>query len=120
MIRRPPRSTLFPYTTLFRSQLLHRYEANEVRADQELKNKTIAIDCFVGGIKKNFLDVPYIECRTGQMFNTVGLKFSKSWESELGSLVRGRRIIAHCVMEGMVIGSPWAQCTNYTDVSEPN
>src|SRR2546422_8401270 len=24
MIRRPPRSTLFPYTTLFRSQLVHR------------------------------------------------------------------------------------------------
>src|SRR5258708_31904162 len=24
MIRRPPRSTLFPYTTLFRSRLLHR------------------------------------------------------------------------------------------------
>src|SRR5258705_10202190 len=24
MIRRPPRSTLFPYTTLFRSALLHR------------------------------------------------------------------------------------------------
>src|SRR5438067_3912997 len=24
MIRRPPRSTLFPYTTLFRSQVLHR------------------------------------------------------------------------------------------------
>src|SRR3712207_8852561 len=23
MIRRPPRSTLFPYTTLFRSQILH-------------------------------------------------------------------------------------------------
>src|SRR2546422_3350777 len=26
MIRRPPRSTLFPYTTLFRSDLLHRRE----------------------------------------------------------------------------------------------
>src|ERR1019366_10686928 len=25
MIRRPPRSTLFPYTTLFRSQRLHRH-----------------------------------------------------------------------------------------------
>src|SRR5260370_34770433 len=25
MIRRPPRSTLFPYTTLFRSQLGHRH-----------------------------------------------------------------------------------------------
>src|SRR5438270_5381451 len=27
MIRRPPRSTLFPYTTLFRSQLLRRLDA---------------------------------------------------------------------------------------------
>src|SRR5260370_30060543 len=26
MIRRPPRSTLFPYTTLFRSDVLHRPE----------------------------------------------------------------------------------------------
>src|SRR2546427_6435535 len=27
MIRRPPRSTLFPYTTLFRSQLFRRHHA---------------------------------------------------------------------------------------------
>src|SRR2546430_5069337 len=27
MIRRPPRSTLFPYTTLFRSQVEHGYQA---------------------------------------------------------------------------------------------
>src|SRR2546429_9294130 len=27
MIRRPPRSTLFPYTTLFRSRVLHALEA---------------------------------------------------------------------------------------------
>src|SRR5256885_10713105 len=30
MIRRPPRSTLFPYTTLFRSDLLHRVVTNLV------------------------------------------------------------------------------------------
>src|SRR5438445_3745433 len=29
MIRRPPRSTLFPYTTLFRSRFLHRPVAQE-------------------------------------------------------------------------------------------
>src|SRR5258708_9316520 len=28
MIRRPPRSTLFPYTTLFRSQQLHDFSRN--------------------------------------------------------------------------------------------
>src|SRR5258708_30493375 len=31
MIRRPPRSTLFPYTTLFRSFLGHGHERNERR-----------------------------------------------------------------------------------------
>src|SRR3712207_9152430 len=33
MIRRPPRSTLFPYTTLFRSQLLLEVENHPVRAE---------------------------------------------------------------------------------------
>src|SRR2546422_3633269 len=32
MIRRPPRSTLFPYTTLFRSQSLRRPTTNSCRA----------------------------------------------------------------------------------------
>src|SRR5689334_24164920 len=31
MIRRPPRSTLFPYTTLFRSSLRSKEEANDYR-----------------------------------------------------------------------------------------
>src|SRR5438874_6013800 len=34
MIRRPPRSTLFPYTTLFRSPDLHLVESQPVRVDQ--------------------------------------------------------------------------------------
>src|SRR5256885_9803163 len=32
MIRRPPRSTLFPYTTLFRSRELARYRAAQLSA----------------------------------------------------------------------------------------
>src|SRR5258708_24835182 len=39
MIRRPPRSTLFPYTTLFRSEEIYpRYQA----AEQTLKEKIVA------------------------------------------------------------------------------
>src|SRR5258708_30064703 len=34
MIRRPPRSTLFPYTTLFRSQLLGDLAAEEKRHEE--------------------------------------------------------------------------------------
>src|SRR2546422_1179456 len=36
MIRRPPRSTLFPYTTLFRSQLEHKSRRPDVLVDDEL------------------------------------------------------------------------------------
>src|SRR2546422_7153442 len=35
MIRRPPRSTLFPYTTLFRSQLHHRQHDHHEGAEPE-------------------------------------------------------------------------------------
>src|SRR5688572_32351192 len=34
MLRRPPRSTLFPYTTLFRSKYLDQIEKSEARLEQ--------------------------------------------------------------------------------------
>src|SRR2546430_10913647 len=49
MIRRPPRSTLFPYTTLFRSAV---YEA--VRADKEF-NKRVAIKLVKRGMDTDFI-----------------------------------------------------------------
>src|SRR5260370_2364728 len=42
MIRRPPRSTLFPYTTLFRSRILHGREA-----DAPLARELALEGCFV-------------------------------------------------------------------------
>src|SRR3989442_14425165 len=36
MIRRPPRSTLFPYTTLFRSECVARHERSSSRYEQVL------------------------------------------------------------------------------------
>src|SRR5256885_8777815 len=45
MIRRPPRSTLFPYTTLFRSEpatLLHKRNKILFRGDYAKKRKSLA------------------------------------------------------------------------------
>src|SRR5256885_11584778 len=39
MIRRPPRSTLFPYTTLFRSVLLLNPDQNAGKKEQQKKQK---------------------------------------------------------------------------------
>src|SRR5260370_11200238 len=42
MIRRPPRSTLFPYTTLFRSKVAHRVQLGRIR----LELPEVALDGF--------------------------------------------------------------------------
>src|SRR5256885_7104424 len=39
MIRRPPRSTLFPYTTLFRSEVTSREEGGEPIGDLRVKRQ---------------------------------------------------------------------------------
>src|SRR5436853_1976277 len=48
MIRRPPRSTLFPYTTLFRSPLLlQRCKASALAAQVLLALRHVRVDCIL-------------------------------------------------------------------------
>src|SRR2546425_7347183 len=42
MIRRPPRSTLFPYTTLFRSSMITSQKSYRMRVDMTHRNGTSA------------------------------------------------------------------------------
>src|SRR3712207_7738254 len=44
MIRRPPRSTLFPYTTLFRSQARDALGLGDVRGDEAREGKQFALE----------------------------------------------------------------------------
>src|SRR5256885_12661683 len=43
MIRRPPRSTLFPYTTLFRSAMEHRYYTLDVFTNNRFEGNPLAV-----------------------------------------------------------------------------
>src|SRR3712207_7943753 len=45
MIRRPPRSTLFPYTTLFRSILSLLYSVIPAKAGISVRNREVAPAC---------------------------------------------------------------------------
>src|SRR5256885_13309171 len=46
MIRRPPRSTLFPYTTLFRSALISEFRQSFVeRFDHAIREKNQCVAC---------------------------------------------------------------------------
>src|SRR2546427_7480618 len=56
MIRRPPRSTLFPYTTLFRSRHINPYVQNwNLQVSRQL-SRNDALDVGYFGNKGTFLD----------------------------------------------------------------
>src|SRR3712207_7787630 len=80
MIRRPPRSTLFPYTTLFRSLDLRRFRTNlhldmEAPAWSELRWEGATL-IFPGGVKLRLLHpcarcvIPTIEDRKSTRLNS--------------------------------------------------
>ena len=56
MIRRPPRSTLFPYTTLFRSDMIQRFGLVTGLSDHTLDNTTAITSIALGTsvIEKHF------------------------------------------------------------------
>src|SRR3712207_7383384 len=49
MIRRPPRSTLFPYTTLFRSRLVHALA--QARGDVQGRGAGLAAQALLRGVR---------------------------------------------------------------------
>src|SRR2546430_6309816 len=52
MIRRPPRSTLFPYTTLFRVPIPNAYELRQALEDRGVPVKMVVYEGFGHGITK--------------------------------------------------------------------
>src|SRR2546426_296894 len=53
MIRRPPRSTLFPYTTLFRSRdHEHGEPGREGEADREVGLRAEGLECLLGPVSR--------------------------------------------------------------------
>src|SRR2546430_7402147 len=65
MIRRPPRSTLFPYTTLFRSKLLE--EACRVEIAACLCNQALTVDPKENGRWESDLSVCRSEEHTSEL-----------------------------------------------------
>src|SRR3989442_4322125 len=69
MIRRPPRSTLFPYTTLFRSAgaPAGRHFANRLRDDRGVEPEGVLVDLPVGHRQRARLAVGRSEEHTSEL-----------------------------------------------------
>src|SRR3712207_8302101 len=83
MIRRPPRSTLFPYTTLFRSNEMHNVRLQRQRIDELIEY----IDAQSGGPGKGWMRIvrdPFEARRAlneGKLALVLGIETSKDRKS---------------------------------------
>src|SRR5258708_39384870 len=79
MIRRPPRSTLFPYTTLFRSCLTNHLGA-----------KKIVETGVAHGVTSRFILEALERNKAGHLWSIDLPPIEKFWESQIGAAVGGR------------------------------
>src|SRR2546422_4114485 len=73
MIRRPPRSTLFPYTTLFRSQVFHPAFWKANYADGAVFKDKIVIVGASSQIQHDFIVTPRSEEHTSELQSRLHL-----------------------------------------------
>src|SRR5690242_21629967 len=81
MLRRPPRSTLFPYTTLFRSNGTVRLEATRVNVDNREMVRFAVRDTGIGmtdeQIAKLFQDFTQVDASTTRKYGGTDRKSTR-------------------------------------------
>ena len=98
MIRRPPRSTLFPYTTLFRSN----NEKNPIEAEKSIekvsevkKNNQITIDDLIENIKEKGFEntaIQFSSSPTAQQGGRLGWVSESKFSQQLKKFIKKTKI----------------------------
>src|SRR3712207_4449597 len=90
MIRRPPRSTLFPYTTLFRSKVLNKFEQENERhpsIDEIADSIDIPEDKIIDAMKVNgkhvSVDAPFVEGEDNNLLDVIASNATSDTDEEL-------------------------------------
>lgn len=87
--------------TVTASQLYAAYDANEVSADQNFKNKTFYVTGTVEEIKKDFMDDIYVTLKTGEYFSYVNCYLDD--EDIAAKLSKGQQVTFKGTCKGMVM-----------------
>lgn len=87
--------------TISASQLYAAYDANEVSADQNFKNKTFFVTGTVEEIKKDFMNDIYVTLKTDQYFSYVNCYLDN--EELAAKLNKGQTVTFKGTCKGMVV-----------------
>lgn len=68
------------------------YDANEVAADEQYKNKLVQVSGTIKDIGKDILDTPYVALYTGNLITSVQCMFDKADSSKLVNLAKNQKI----------------------------
>lgn len=80
------------------------YEANEVAADEEYKNKTIAITGTISNIGKDILDNPYVSIKVSYL-QSITCYFDKEHNKLISELVKDDKITIIGKCKGLILTS---------------
>lgn len=88
------------------TQLWGAYEQNEAAAQQAYGDRPLRITGTVDGVQLNFSDEPFVTLATGNMFQSVQLKFADPSDPAIIALRKGQQVTAICTDVSEVIGTP--------------
>src|SRR3712207_8704688 len=112
MIRRPPRSTLFPYTTLFRSDLGEtrvRRIIGAYGAGRIVNPKTTRSQCIggmIGGIGMALMEHAVVDARNGRVVNANLAEYADRKSTRLNSSHANISYAVFCLKKNTTTTAP--------------
>ena len=79
------------------------YEANEVAADQKYKGAPLLITGTVSGIRKDFVDAPYVSLIGDGYLHDVQASFGTKTDGTLAKLSKGQKMVIVCEVGEQIV-----------------
>lgn len=93
-----------PAIAITAKELFAAYNANEVAADRQYKDKPLKVSATVAGINKNFADEIYVELQTANEFSPAHARGIDA--DAAAALQKGQQVTVECKGAGLMMGSP--------------
>lgn len=106
------------YVVYLAADVYEYYDANELRGDQELKERRFAVTGRVGEINRDILGTPYLAFRSANWMFGVQCMFPRNSESLLTQLNPGDIVTVAGTCSGKLVNVIMTDCQFYTPKQE--